>query len=151
MYTKYILLTAKKSILDSSGLAVVTSIESCFSSACFSGESPDSTESSYATESHLAGFGSLHGEGLSHNGAATSNGLQIGHAATTGRGLAGRGGERAKCGRRGLLQEGTHGLRLAKHGVHDGRTESINSFEMVFFAVYLRGEVGSVLGRGSRR
>ena len=75
MDAEHTILTAKQSVLDSSGLAVVTSMESRFSSACLSGISPDGTESSNTAESHLAGLGGLHGEGLAHDGAATSNGL----------------------------------------------------------------------------
>lgn len=120
MDAEHTILAAKESILDSSSLTVVAGVKSCFSSACLSREGPDGTESSHATEPHLAGFCGLHSEGLSHDGAATSNGLQIGHAATTWR-LAGRGGEGAKRGRRGLLQEWAHGLRLAKYSVHGGR------------------------------
>jgi hypothetical protein len=117
-------------------------MESRFPSARLSGESPDGTESSHATESHLAGLGGLHGERLSHDGAATSNGLQVGHAATTRGSVAGRGRERAEGSRRGLLQERTHGLRLTKYGVHDGRIDSFSSFGIVFFFLrgYIRGE-----------
>jgi hypothetical protein len=93
------ILASKKSVLDSPGLTVMTGMESCFSSACLSGESPDGPESSHATESYLAGLRGLHGEGLSHDGAATCNGLQIGHAATTRGGLAGGGREGAKSSR----------------------------------------------------
>ena len=85
------ILTAKQSVLDSSGLALGAGMEPCFSSACLARESPDGSECSNATESHLAGLCGLHGEGLSHDGAATSNGLQIGHAATTWGGLTGGG------------------------------------------------------------
>jgi hypothetical protein len=123
------ILTAEQSVLDSSGFALGTGMESCFSSACLARESPDGSESSNATESHLAGLCGLHGEGLSHDGAATSNGLQIGHAATTGGDLTGRGGggEGAKRGRGGILQKWAHCLRLAKYGVHDGRIGTISS------------------------
>ena len=121
------ILAAKERVLDSSGLAVVAGMESCFPSACFSRESPDGSQSSDPTEPHLAGLCGLHSEGLSHDGAATGNGLQIGHAAAAGRGLAGRGREGAKHGRRGLLQEWAHGLRLAKYGVHGGRIGSLSS------------------------
>jgi hypothetical protein len=121
------ILAAKERILDSSGLAVAAGMESCFPSACFSRESPDGSQSSDPTEPHLAGLCGLHSEGLSHDGATTGNGLQIGHAATAGRGLAGRGREGAKHGRRGLLQEWAHGLRLAKYGVHGGRIGLLSS------------------------
>ena len=114
-------LAAKKSVLDSSSLAVVTGMESGLSSACLARESPDGAEGSDAAEPHLAGLCGLHGEGFAHYGAATSNGLQIGHAASTGRGLAGGGGEGAKSGRGGFLQEWAHGLRLAEYCVHGGR------------------------------
>ena len=93
------ILTAKQSVLDSSGLALGTSMESCFSSARLARESPDGSEGSDATEPHLAGLCGLHGEGLAHDGAATSNGLQVGHATATGGGLAGRGRESAERGR----------------------------------------------------
>jgi hypothetical protein len=138
------ILTAKKRVLDSSGLAVVAGMESCFPSACFSRESPDGSKSSDPAEPHLARLCGLHSEGLSHDGAATSNGLQIGHAATTGRGLAGRGREGAKRGRRGLLQEWAHGLRLAKYGVHGGRAGGLDRTAvggMDFWRYIRRGEV----------
>jgi hypothetical protein len=56
--------------------------------------------------------------------------------------VAGRGRERAEGSRRGLLQERTHGLRLTKYGVHNGRIDSFSSFGIVFFFLrgYIRGE-----------
>jgi hypothetical protein len=129
MDAEHTILTAKQSVLDSSGLALGTGMEFCLSSARLARESPDGSESSNATKSHLARLCGLHSEGLSHDGAATSNGLQIGHAATTGGGLTGGGGggEGAKCGRGGLLQKWAHCLRLAKYGVHGGRIGTISS------------------------
>jgi hypothetical protein len=133
---RHTILATKKSVLDSSGLTIVSSMESGFPTACFSRESPDGSEGSDATEPHLAGLCGLHGEGLSHDGAATSNGLQIGHAATTWRGLAGRGGEGAQSGWGSLLQEWAHGLRLTKNSVHDGQIESISRLVLVLLVMY---------------
>lgn len=82
-------------------------------------ESPHGSHGCNATQSHLAGLCGLDSQSLSHNRAAASDGLQIGHAATTGRGLAGGRREGAERGRSRLLQEGAHGLGLAKNGVHD--------------------------------
>lgn len=62
----------------------------------------------------------LHGKGFAHDGAAASNELQVGHAATAGRGAVGGsgGGEGPQRGRRGLVQERAHGPRLMKKRLH---------------------------------
>ena len=65
----------------------------------------------------------LNSESLSHDRAAASNGLQIGHAATAWGGNTSRGGEGSESGWRSVFQEGTHGLRLTKDGIHDGGME----------------------------
>lgn len=119
------LFAAEQGILDSSSLTGAAGMDSCPCSAGFPSKGPDGTESSYTTKPDLAGLRSLNSHGLPHDGAAASNGLQIGHAATAGRGMAGgsrgrdRGRERSQGGRRGLLQERTHRLRLSEEGVHD--------------------------------
>lgn len=81
----------------------------------------DCTQASHATET-TASLGRLNCQRLAHDGAATSDGLQIGHAATAGRGrgLVTRGGrQRSKGSGGGLFQERTHSLGLAEDGVHD--------------------------------
>ena len=64
-----------------------------------------------------ANTSALDSQGLVHDRASSSNELQVGNGAAT-RGLVGGGGERAQSCWRGLLQEGTDALGLAKESLH---------------------------------
>lgn len=67
-------------------------------------------------------FSRLDSQRLAHNRATLAEQLQLGDGATAWGGLGtGRGGQSAESGGGGLLQEGAHGLRLAKDSVHGER------------------------------
>ena len=59
----------------------------------------------------------LDGQSLIHDRASPGNELEVGDGTAT-RGLLGGGGERAQGSWAGLLQKGTHALRLTKEGLH---------------------------------
>ena len=66
---------------------------------------------------------SLHGHGFAHDGAAACKHLQVGHAATTGRGCVSADessarGKRAQGGRRCLLQEGAYAAGFTEKCLH---------------------------------
>lgn len=73
-----------------------------------------------------ANASTLDGQSLVHDRASSSNELQVGDGAATW-GLVGGGGEGAQSGGRGLLQEGTDALGLAKESLHDYRLQCQNS------------------------
>ena len=59
-------------------------------------------------------FGALDRHSLAHDGATTGKDLKIGHGPSAWRSLTSGGGERAKSGGGGFVEEGTHGTRLTK-------------------------------------
>jgi hypothetical protein len=76
-----------------------------------------------AGESAVANAGALHSEGLAHDGASAAEDLEVGHAARAGRDIVGGGGggEGAERGGGRLVEEWTHGPRLAQEGLHVGQ------------------------------
>lgn len=73
---------------------------------------PNSTKDT--TETAITGFGVLDCHRFAHDGTATSENLKIGHASPAWRGMTSGGGERAKGGGRGLVEERAHGTRLTQ-------------------------------------
>lgn len=127
-------LTTKNGILHGPGLMSAAGMEPSPSS--FAREGPHGPDGRQATQTHLARLCGLDSQCLSHDGAATSNGLQVGHAATTGRGMAGRRREGSERGRRSLLQERAHGLRLTKNCVHDCSFETWEVYAATVFCFW---------------
>lgn len=103
--------------LDGSSLMGPTGVQFGLPRVHFARESPNGCGATQAYPTPPCG---LNGKRFAHNRAATGNGLQVGHDAATGGSMATGSSRREgsqSCWRR-LLQEGAHGLGLAKDSVH---------------------------------
>lgn len=116
-------IVSESNAVDGPGFVRTTGVQFGLAGLGVTRESADSSDGANATKTSSAGLGTLNSHGLAHDRAAASNCLQVAHSTAAGRDqssvVAADGGrERTEGSRRRLLQERTHGLRLAEDRVH---------------------------------